>query len=325
MSPQPTCPTPVPDTAQGPAAADRLRDKIVAKLTYQVGKAPGFASERDWFVATALAVRDSVLDCSFSSVRRTYASGAKRVYYLSLEFLIGRLLFDAIGNLGLMDDVRAALALEGIDLDRLREQEPDAALGNGGLGRLAACFMESMATLGIPAIGYGIRYEHGLFRQMLQNGIQQELPEDWLSLGNPWEFERADIAYPGRLRRDRGPDHGRGRPYVTYAWQPAELLSAVAYDMPVIGGPGAARVQTAHAASSIPIRSVCGRPGQRRPCTSTTSTAATMSAPCATGSGPRRCRACCIPATRATPARSCGCGRSSSSPPRRCRTCCAGT
>ncbi len=223
------------DLADDASPADRLRARIVARLTYQVGKAPALASERDWFVATALAVRDSVLDCWFDSTRRTRESGAKRVYYLSLEFLIGRLLFDAIGNLGLLEEVRAALAAEGVDLERLREQEPDAALGNGGLGRLAACFMESMATLGIPAYGYGIRYEHGLFRQVIVDGIQQELPEDWLSLGNPWEFERSEIAYPigfgGTVARQDGPGG------TAYVWHPAETLSAVAYDMPVVGGP----------------------------------------------------------------------------------------
>ena len=231
-----------PPTAPTEAeAVDSLRATIVAKLTYQVGKAPIAASERDWFVATALAVRDSILDCWFDSTRRTYQSGAKRVYYLSLEFLIGRLLFDAMGNLGMLDRVRAALSAEGIDLDRLRELEPDAALGNGGLGRLAACFMESMATLGIPSYGYGIRYENGLFRQVLADGVQQELPEDWLSLGNPWEFERAEVAYPvgfgGTVARHEGAG-GRS----VYAWQPAELLSAVAFDMPVIGGPTSGRM-----------------------------------------------------------------------------------
>jgi len=215
--------------------ADAWRARIAAKLTYQVGKTPASASERDWFVATALAVRDTVLDRWFDSTRRTYESGAKRVYYLSLEFLIGRLLFDAMGNLGLIDPIRAALAADGVDLDRMKEQEPDAALGNGGLGRLAACFMESMATLGIPAFGYGIRYEHGLFRQIVVDGVQQELPEDWLSFGNPWEFERAEVAYPvgfgGTVSAQQGPDGA-----LAYAWLPGETLSAVAYDMPVVGG-----------------------------------------------------------------------------------------
>ncbi len=226
---------PDPDRADAASPADRMRARIVARLTYQVGKAPAVASERDWFVATALAVRDGVLDCWFDSTRRTRESGAKRVYYLSLEFLIGRLLHDAMGNLGVLEEVRTALVAEGVDLERLREQEPDAALGNGGLGRLAACFMESMATLGIPAFGYGIRYEHGLFRQVIVDGVQQELPEDWLSLGNPWEFERSEVAYPigfgGTVARQDGPGG------TAYAWHPAETLLAVAYDMPVVGGP----------------------------------------------------------------------------------------
>ena len=228
---------PAPNDAV-PAAAAAMRARIVGKLNYQVGKSTDTASERDWFVATALTVRDAAVDRWFDSTRRTYGAGSKRVYYLSLEFLIGRLLFDAIGNLGLEDDVRDALAAEGVNLDRLRDQEPDAALGNGGLGRLAACFMESMATLGIPAYGYGIRYEHGLFRQELRNGIQREYPEDWLQLGNPWEFERAEVSYPigfgGVVTAVPGPDDGTSGP--TYAWQPGETLNAVAYDMPVIGG-----------------------------------------------------------------------------------------
>ena len=141
-----------------PVTASDFRGRITAKLTYQVGKSVDTASEHDWFIATALAVRDAVVDRWFETTRAAYRTGAKRVYYLSLEFLIGRLLFDTIGNLGLMDTVREALAAEGVDIDRLRGEEPDAALGNGGLGRLAACFMESMATLGIPSFGYGIRY-----------------------------------------------------------------------------------------------------------------------------------------------------------------------
>ena len=218
-----------------PVTASDFRGRITAKLTYQVGKSVDTASEHDWFIATALAVRDAVVDRWFETTRAAYRTGAKRVYYLSLEFLIGRLLFDTIGNLGLMDTVREALAAEGVDIDRLRGEEPDAALGNGGLGRLAACFMESMATLGIPSFGYGIRYEHGLFRQVLEHGVQQELPEDWLQLGNPWEFERADVSYPigfgGTVTAQTEPDGS-----VRYAWVPSETLYAVAFDMPVVGG-----------------------------------------------------------------------------------------
>ncbi|MDQ2802728.1 MAG: glycogen/starch/alpha-glucan phosphorylase, partial [Pseudomonadota bacterium] len=189
------------------------------------------------FMATALAIRDVVVERWFASTRYTNETGAKRVYYLSLEFLIGRLLFDTIGNLGLTETVREALRESGVDLDRIGGEEPDAALGNGGLGRLAACFMESMATLGVPAFGYGIRYEHGLFRQVIVNGLQAELPEDWLSLGNPWEFERSAIAYTVGFGGSVAVQHdAEGRP--SYAWQPSETVSAVAYDTPVLGGGG---------------------------------------------------------------------------------------
>src|ERR1700689_4341339 len=124
-----------------------LRRAVVAKLTYAVGKDPVVATERDWFVATALCVRDRIVDRWMISTRATYQLGRKRVYYLSLEFLIGRLLIDALNNMQMLEPMRAALAELGVDLDNLRDVEPAAALGNGGLGRLAACFMESMATL----------------------------------------------------------------------------------------------------------------------------------------------------------------------------------
>ena len=151
-------------------AAAAFGHSVLAKLTYMVGKDPAHAQEHDWLLATALAVRDRIVDRWMDATRKTYRDGRKRVYYFSLEFLIGRLLFDALGNLGLTDTAREALREFGVDLDRLRKLEPDAALGNGGLGRLAACFMESMATLGIPAHGYGIRYDHGIFRQVLKDG-----------------------------------------------------------------------------------------------------------------------------------------------------------
>ena len=259
-SPSETTSAPLPSLQPLSDGADAavLKQRILVRLTYQVGKAPEVASQRDWFMATALMVRDAMVDRWFESTRRTYKRGDKRVYYLSLEFLIGRLLFDALGNLGLTDAVRDALAELGVDLDQLREQESDAALGNGGLGRLAACFMESMATLAIPAYGYGIRYEHGLFRQTLTGGLQQELPEDWLRFGNPWEFERPEVAYTigfGGSVQVSHDDQGRA----AYAWHLGETLSAVAYDTPVIGGASAAgerhantlRLWSARAASPL--------------------------------------------------------------------------
>jgi starch phosphorylase len=158
----------------------------------------------------------------------------KRVYYLSLEFLIGRLLGEVLNNLELTDPFNAALGDLGVDVEKMFSAEPDAALGNGGLGRLAACFMESMASLAIPAIGYGIRYDHGLFRQVIKDGEQQEYPENWLSFGNPWEFERPqttyDVGFGGFVEL--------GRDSVRAVWHPSETVQAVAYDTPVVGWKG---------------------------------------------------------------------------------------
>ncbi len=214
-----------------------LRDLVVAKLTLSVGRDPVVATDRDWFVATALATRDHVAERWMTSTRANYAGRAKRVYYLSLEFLLGRLLQDALTNLGIAGSMRAALAELGVDFDSLRQIEPDAALGNGGLGRLAACYMESMASLGIPAHGYGIRYNHGLFRQVIRDGWQLEYPENWLTFGNPWEFARPDVAHTigfGGCVETESAANGSPR----YVWHPGETVAAVAYDTPVIGWRG---------------------------------------------------------------------------------------
>ena len=222
------------DDLRSGSSVDTLRAAVLAKLAYAVGKTQPDASPRDWFLATALAVRDRVVQGWQTSYNTTNAGGTKRVYYMSLEFLIGRLLFDSLTNLGLMDRMRDALAGLGVDIDRLRDVEPDAALGNGGLGRLAACFMESMATLAVPAYGYGIRYENGLFRQVVKDGWQQEYPENWLSFGNPWEFARPEIAYDigfGGHVETLQTEAGTPR----YEWFPSETVEAVAYDTPVVG------------------------------------------------------------------------------------------
>ncbi len=223
---------PVEPTAAD-TSVDTLHDIITAKLLYSIGKTPNRASQHDWYAAAALAVRDRVVDTWTSSAHRARTRGAKRVLYFSLEFLIGRLLFDAASNLGMIGTLRAALEREGIDLDHLRTLEPDAALGNGGLGRLAACFMDSMATLGIPAFGYGIRYDHGLFRQTIVDGWQREQPEDWLSAGNPWEFQRPELSYRVTFGGGVSATTEGGR--TAYAWNPAETLFAVAFDTPMIG------------------------------------------------------------------------------------------
>ena len=214
-----------------------LRQSVVTKLTYAVGRDPIVATDWDWFMAAALAVRDHVLERWLASTRANYDSQGKRVYYLSLEFLIGRLLHDSLSNLGLVDRMRAALAELGVDYDRLRNVEHDAALGNGGLGRLAACFMESMATLQIAAHGYGIRYDHGMFRQVIKDGWQHEYPENWLTFGNPWEVTRPDathvVGFGGTVETRAGADGT-----TCYVWHPAEAVDAVAYDTPVVGWRG---------------------------------------------------------------------------------------
>jgi glycogen phosphorylase len=214
-----------------------IKSAVLAKLALELGKDASAATDRDWFVAAALTIRDRVVHRWLTVDRTSHAQGRKRVYYLSLEFLIGRLFADVLCNLGWTEIFRTALGDLGVDLNRLRAAEPDAALGHGGLGRLAACFMESMATLGIPAYGYGIRYDHGLFRQVIRDGWQQEYPEEWLSFGNPWEFARPEVIYDihfgGRVEMTISPAGVKRS-----VWHPAESLEAVAYDIPIVGWRG---------------------------------------------------------------------------------------
>ena len=214
-----------------------LKAEILSKLAYAVGKDPLTANSSDWLTATILVVRDHIVDRWMATTRENYRAEKKRVYYLSLEFLIGRLLRDAMNNLELTDGISKALSELNVDIDFIRELEPDAALGNGGLGRLAACFMESMASIGVPAYGYGIRYDHGLFRQAIENGAQMEYPENWLNFGNPWEFMRREanyhIGFGGTVEVITEWDGA-----TTSVWHPAEVVRAIAYDTPVVGWRG---------------------------------------------------------------------------------------
>jgi starch phosphorylase len=241
------------DLAPAPRSSDReqLATELLERLKYRIGKDPKVAKPHDWLTAAILVARDRITDKWMDSTRRTYSTGAKRVYYLSLEFLIGRLMRDAMTNIGIMDEMRHALASLGVDLDVIAEIEPDAALGNGGLGRLAACFMESMATVDVPAYGYGIRYVHGLFRQQMADGWQVELPETWLAHGNPWEFERRESSYEigfgGAVETiNIGEDKQR------FVWKPAERVIATAYDTPAVGW-RAKRVNTLRLWAANPI------------------------------------------------------------------------
>ena len=214
-----------------------LRHSVIGKLSYAVGRDPIVATDWDWFMATALVVRDHAIDRWLASTRANYKSKGKRVYYLSLEFLVGRLLHETLNNLGLVERMNAALAELGVDYNRLRNVERDAALGNGGLGRLAACFMESMSTLAIAAHGYGIRYDQGMFRQVIRDGWQLEYPENWLNFGNPWEIARPDatqaIGFGGTVETNPASDGT-----LQYIWHPAETVNAVPYDTPIVGWRG---------------------------------------------------------------------------------------
>ena len=220
----------MPDNrSSGPLSA-----AITETLLHRIGKVPADALPRDWLDATILTVRNDIVERWVASTRATQLHGLKQVNYLSLEFLIGRLLSDTIRNLGRDGQVAEALRDLGVDLAAIEALEPDAALGNGGLGRLAACFMDSLASMGLPAFGYGIRYINGMFSQKIDaSGRQVELPETWLANGNPWEINRRDsvhrVGFGGAWHRD-GAGHVR--------WNPAELVEAIAVDMPVVGWRG---------------------------------------------------------------------------------------
>ncbi|WP_404385807.1 glycogen/starch/alpha-glucan phosphorylase [Caenispirillum salinarum] len=224
-----------PSAAALPASEVRdAQRRLLDHLKHDIGKDAGDATPHDWYMVTARTVRDLLVETWIDSLRQADHSDAKRIYYLSLEFLIGRSLKANMLSTGVLDVTRAALAVLGQDLDAVCEQEPEAALGNGGLGRLAACFIDSMATVGIPGMGYGIHYHHGMFGQVIENGEQREVPENWLARGNPWEFARPEVAYPIRFGghtveyRDQ---EGHPRRH----WEGGEEVIATAYDLPIPG------------------------------------------------------------------------------------------
>ncbi|HKL59110.1 MAG TPA: glycogen/starch/alpha-glucan phosphorylase [Sphaerochaeta sp.] len=190
-------------------------------------------TQEDRYTALALTIRDRIIHQWNLSRKTQKNEQAKRVNYLSLEFLMGRAMTNNVINLGIEDELREALASLGYTYEELSDIEHDAGLGNGGLGRLAACFLDSLATLEYPAYGYGIRYNYGIFRQQLKNGWQVEQPDNWLRYGNPWEIERHDVSFPVRfggeiqIIREKGKD--------SFKWVGGEQVIGVAYDMPIIG------------------------------------------------------------------------------------------
>ncbi|CAI8741989.1 glycogen/starch/alpha-glucan phosphorylase [Methylocaldum szegediense] len=211
-----------------------LRRALVNRLIYSIGKDPVETNERDWFFALAYVVRDLLTLRWMESMRRYYLQDAKRVYYLSMEFLIGRSLVNSLLNIGCYNEFKQVLEDVGLNLDELAEAEEEAALGNGGLGRLAACYLDSLATLQLPGFGYGIRYEFGMFSQSIEDGYQVEHPDNWLRYGNPWEFARPDVLYRVQFR-GRVVEYRESDGEVRYRWIDTEDVMAMAYDIPVPG------------------------------------------------------------------------------------------
>jgi starch phosphorylase len=214
--------------------AGALKQAILNHLRYTLVKDKYTATKRDYYLCLCFALRDLMADDWSQTQQHYYNVDAKRVYYLSAEFLVGRLLDNALVNMNAQAACKQALSELGLDLEDLAELEWDAGLGTGGLGRLAACFLDSMATIGLPAYGYGIRYEYGIFTQKIEHGFQLETPDNWLRYGFPWEMSRAETLYPvhfyGEVRAHSN-SHGR----IHFDWVHTELVMAMAYDMPVPG------------------------------------------------------------------------------------------
>ncbi|WP_034917651.1 MULTISPECIES: glycogen phosphorylase [Erwinia] len=210
-------------------SVDALKHSIAYKLMFTIGKDPSIANKHEWLNATLLAVRDRMVERWLRSNRAQLSQDVRQVYYLSMEFLVGRTLSNALLAMGMYEDAQAALEEMGFNLDDLIEEENDPGLGNGGLGRLAACFLDSLATLGLPGRGYGIRYDYGMFKQNIVDGRQMESPDYWLEYGNPWEFQRFNtrhkVRFGGRIQMEGS--HAR--------WLETEEVLAMAYDQIIPG------------------------------------------------------------------------------------------
>jgi starch phosphorylase len=216
--------------------AETITEALLDNLHYLQAKLPPHATRNDWYMALAYTMRDRLLDGYISTVDAITAadSHAKVVAYLSAEFLTGPHLGNSLVNLGLWQPAEQALAGVGVDLAHLLEQEEEPGLGNGGLGRLAACYMDSLATLSIPAIGYGIRYEFGIFDQAIRDGWQVELTDKWLRFGNPWEIVRSEVTYDVKFG-GRTESYHDAHGHIRVRWLPEKLVKGVAYDTPVPG------------------------------------------------------------------------------------------
>ncbi|MDG2167608.1 MAG: glycogen/starch/alpha-glucan phosphorylase [Opitutales bacterium] len=215
-------------------SVEGMKTSILNHLKFTLARDLGSAGARDYWVSTCMAVRDRILERMIATQEKHYEEDARRVYYLSLEYLMGRLLNNNLFNTGLADEARKALSDLGYNLDEIREEEPDMGLGNGGLGRLAACFLDSLASLDYPAIGYGIHYEYGLFRQEFVNGHQVEHPDNWLQFANPWEVVRPEYSMEVRLYGQVETQFDSfGNPHEE--WINPQVMVGVPYDIPICG------------------------------------------------------------------------------------------
>jgi len=215
-------------------SSDTLARALRDNLYYTQGRIPEVATRHDWYAALAYTVRDRLLQRWIQTVHTFMRQDTRVVSYLSAEFLMGPHLGNALVNLDIVAETRQAAARLGLDLNELLQQEEEPGLGNGGLGRLAACFLDSLATLEVPAIGYGIRYEFGIFDQLIRDGWQVEITDKWLRYGNPWELARPEIAYDiGLAGHTEMYQDEAGR--LRVRWVPGRLVKGVAYDTPVLG------------------------------------------------------------------------------------------
>jgi starch phosphorylase len=233
LIPDDRCPIQVEDDRTGRSVAT-LKRAFAAHLFYLQGKYESLATLDDFYLSLAYTMRDRMLQRFIQTVRTYNEKNVKQVYYLSAEFLMGRHLGNSLINLRLYHEVQQAIRESGLDLDELLEREPDPGLGNGGLGRLAACFLDSLATLEIPAMGYGIRYEFGIFHQMIQDGWQAEIPDKWLRLGNPWELARPEEAVEVKFGGHTEAYHDE-KGNIRVNWIPSHTVIGVPYDTPVPG------------------------------------------------------------------------------------------
>jgi starch phosphorylase len=228
------CPTVQVEDDRTGLSVETLKRAFADHLFYFQGKNAETATLNDFYTALAYTVRDRLLYRWLKTQERYTDEKVKMVAYLSAEFLMGRHLGNSLINLEIYDQVKQAVAESGLDLDTLLEQEEDPGLGNGGLGRLAACFLDSLATLEMPAIGYGIRYEFGIFHQIIRDGFQLEIPDNWLQLGNPWEIARPEAKVEVKLGGYTEPYTDEKGQY-RVSWIPGRTVDAIPYDTPVPG------------------------------------------------------------------------------------------